>query len=78
MDDQEMMTQYRNLVEERIEKGKGFGVEPISMKEIKAYLREKYNEEATKLVIQENIGTRTLDEARALSDKKIEIFLLPD
>lgn len=70
MDDEEMMTQYRNLVEERIEQGPGFGVEPISMKEIKAYLRELYNGEATKLVLKENMGTRTLDEARALCDKK--------
>lgn len=74
MDDEEMITQYRNLVEERIQQGPGFGVEPLSMKETKAYLRETYNKKATKLVLRENMGTRSVDEARALCDKKNRKF----
>lgn len=74
MDDETVMQQYRTLVEERIEKGPGFGIEPVRMDEIKSYLKTKYDEEAQKLVIKENIGTRSYEEARILYSRRSREF----
>lgn len=66
MDDQEMYDKYRELVEERIEKGHGHGVRPIEMYEIKQYLRNKYDTEVEKYrrIRSDEDRTHTFQEAR--------------
>lgn len=48
MDDQEMMDQYHILAEKRIKEGEGHGIKPISMNEVKQFLREFYDQEVEK------------------------------
>lgn len=66
MDDQEMLTRYNELVEERIEKGPGYGIRPIEMYEIKQYLRNKYDTEVDKYrrIRSDEDKTHTFQEAR--------------
>lgn len=70
LDDKSLEEEYDRLVNERIDKGHGFGIEPITMEEIKLYLRRKLDEEAQKRIVQSNMGTRSYEEARALCSQE--------
>lgn len=47
-DDKEMLNKYYELYEERIEKGKGHGIDPILMSDVKDLIHERYNSEVDK------------------------------
>lgn len=62
-DDKSLMERYKKLVQERIDKGPGYGVEPVTIEEIKRYLKRKNGEtgiiegelmEAAKSAAQQN------------------------
>lgn len=58
MDDKALQEEYIKLVKMRIDKGEGFGIEPITMDEVKQYLREAYEEEVN-MYIKKIAGTST-------------------
>ena len=67
MDDKALHDEYIKLVRMRIDKGEGFGVEPITIGEAKQYLRERYEEEVSKYVKKiAGTGSRTFGEGQKL------------
>ena len=67
MDDKTFEETYENLVRLRIDKGKGYGIEPINIDEIKLYLREVYDQEIEQYKNKiSGTGSRTFAESRKI------------
>lgn len=74
MDDEEMIRQYESLVEERIENGPNYGIEPIRMDEIKTFLYFDYEAGIDSFKRKEGLDTRSEGEIKNLFNQRNKEF----